>query len=169
MKITPTWKVLTTFSRNFPPAKIITFTVYCITAVQIPHTLCRFSSSLVLASSISSSRFCRATSTVSHCSLMSRDVSSRMLSISWRSCMDAILSCSARTMLSCVNCAHDSGVDWLKKKDLVMHCKFFYKCHYIAEVKTWLKIHKLAVLLNIHNSYTHMGWSNQLEHLKILS
>ena len=33
VKITPTWKVLPTFSRNFPPAKITTFTVYFIKIV----------------------------------------------------------------------------------------------------------------------------------------
>lgn len=63
-------------------------------------TFAKFSSILVLASSISVTLFWNATSTASHCSRMSRDVSCRMLSMSCRSCMEAILSCSARTMLS---------------------------------------------------------------------
>ena len=77
-------------------------------------TFFRFSSNLALASSISVRRFWKLTSTVSHCSRMSRDVSSSTLSTSVRSWMEAMRSCSARAMLSWENWAQDSGVLWLQ-------------------------------------------------------
>ena len=37
VKITPTWNVLQTFSRNFPPAKITTFTVLSLVRTALPE------------------------------------------------------------------------------------------------------------------------------------
>ena len=76
-------------------------------------TFLRLSSRASLALSTSITRFWNAASTASACSFMSRDVSLRTLSIRVRSSTEAILSCSALTMLSCECWAQDSGVDWL--------------------------------------------------------
>ena len=107
-------------SQNYQPAKLNVHSIFHISnkpaffkkaQIYLRVTFFKFSSSLVLASSISATRFWMLTSTVSHCSRMSRDVSSRMLSSSVRSWMEAMRSCSARQMLSWLNCCHDSGVD----------------------------------------------------------
>jgi len=67
------------------------------------HTFCKWFSSFVFESFISSVRLANASFAALHCSLKSSEVSWRTLSIKDLRLIDAIRSRSARTMLSCVN------------------------------------------------------------------
>ena len=74
--------------------------------------------SFALQSSISRTRRSKALSAASACSRTSLAVSCRMLSLSVLIWIDAIRSCSARTTLSWLNCAHDSDVDCLNARKI---------------------------------------------------
>ena len=141
---------------------------------QIYSTFLKFSSILVLASSISVTLFWKATSTVSHCSLISLEVSSRILSMSCRSCIDPILSCSARTILSWENWAQDSGVDCLKRimKRIINHyCGASFQDYswiqdfeadfpQTVSLKSWIKEIKIAFLIYFQSGLKTIGHLN---------